>query len=99
MSCPECEQLKKTNKELHRRAQKAESDKAQLFKTHSPVLADLANAATMLQIRTREIRNLYKKEWRQFQVDDPLFKERYEQYIEKSSIVQQFKNWIIRGVK
>jgi len=97
MSCPDCEELKKTNKVLHRRLQKAESSKAQVFKQHNPVLAELDQDAHRIKEYAGKLRKLYKKEWRQFQLDDPLFKEKYELYCTKASMYQQFKNWIVKG--
>jgi len=99
MSCPDCEQMRKTNKELHRRAQKAESDKATIFKAHNPQLSELEAAAHLLQDYSGRLRRLYKSEWRKFQTDDPKFHEAYGQYIDKRKFYEQFKKWITGGKK
>jgi len=97
MTCLNCEKMQLTNKELHRRLQKAESKAAQIFKLHNPMLAELESSANTLKDCAGKLRMLYKKEWRQFQTDDPLFKEKYELYITKHDMFNRFKSWITKG--
>lgn len=99
MTCPECKKLRKTNKELHRRLQKAESKAMNIFKAHNPQLAELEMSCSLLKDYAGRLRRLYRSEHRLFQTDDPLFQERYEQYLDKSKLFQQFKNWITGGKK
>jgi len=86
--------MRKTNKELHRRLQKAESKAMNVFKTHNPQMAQLKSDAAVLSRYADKLRILYKSEWRKFQTDDPKFLEVYGDYCDKFRLFEKFKSWV-----